>query len=54
MDKVIIGIAYIFGVYLFYNLIRIRTKGENERINKVYVAIVSIILLIFVWNIFRQ
>ena len=54
MDKVIIGIAYIFMIWLLYNLIRIRIKNEKERINKVYIAIVAVILLIFVWNIFRQ
>ena len=54
MDKIIIGIAYILAIYLFYNLIRIRTKQEENRRNKIYVLIVLILVLIIIWNIFRQ
>lgn len=53
MEKVIIVIAYILTIYLFYNLIRIRKKQENNRINKVYVLLVLILCLIIIWNIFR-
>lgn len=53
MDKVIIGIAYILAIYLFYNLIKIRIKKEENRINKVYILIVIILLLIIIWNFFR-
>ena len=54
MDKVIIGIAMILTIYLFYNLTRIRVKKENYRQNRIYFLIVAILLLLFVWNIFRQ
>lgn len=53
MDKVIIGIAYILTFYLFYNLVRIRVKKEENRRNKVYISITLIITLIVIWNIFR-
>lgn len=49
----VIGISYILSIYLFYNLIRIRIKKEENRLNRVYVLIVLIITLIFVWNMFR-
>lgn len=54
MDKVIIGIAIICVIYLFYNLIIIRIKGKENRQNNIYVLIVIILLLLLVWNIFRQ
>ena len=53
MDKIIIGISYILTIYLFYNLIKIRIKKEENRINRVYVLIVLILVLIIIWNIFR-
>ena len=53
MDKVIIGIAYILTFYLFYNLIRIRNKKEENRRNKVYVLITIVMSLVVIWNIFR-
>ncbi len=53
MDKIIIGIAYILSIYFFYNLIRIRTKKEDNRRNILYVLITSILILIIIWNIFR-
>ena len=53
MDRIIIGIAYILAIYLFYNLIRIRIKQEENRRNKIYVLIVLILALIIIWNIFR-
>lgn len=53
MDKVVIGIAYILIFYLFYNLVRIRVKKEENRRNKVYISITLIMTLIVIWNIFR-
>ncbi len=53
MDKVIIGIAYILTIYLFYNLIRIRLKNERNRSNRVYILITLILVLVIIWNIFR-
>jgi len=53
MDKIIIGIAYILTFYLFYSLIRMRIKKEENRRNKVYVLITIIMSLIVIWNIFR-
>ena len=53
MDKVIIGIAYILTIYMFYNLIRIRIKNEKNRLNRIYILIVIILELIIIWNIFR-
>ncbi len=53
MDKIIIGIAYVLAIYLFYNLIRIRIKKEENRRNRVYILITLIMSLIVIWNIFR-
>lgn len=54
MDKAIIGISYILSIYLFYNLIRIRIRKEENRQNRIYLLITLILGLIVVWNIFRQ
>lgn len=54
MDKIIIGVAFISVLYLFYNLIRMRIKNEKHRQVRVYVLIVLILILMFIWNIFRQ
>lgn len=50
---IIIGISYILSVYFFYNLLRIRIKKEEYRLNRVYVLIVLIIVFIALWNMFR-
>lgn len=54
MDKIIIGVAFILVIYLFYNLIKIRVKNEKNRQNRLYVLIVLILVLMFIWNIYRQ
>ena len=53
MDKVIIGIAYILTFYLFYNLIKVRVKKDENIRNRVYISITLIMTLIVIWNIFR-
>jgi len=53
MDKVIIGIAYILTFYLFYNLIKVRVKKDENKRNRVYISITLIMILIVIWNIFR-
>lgn len=53
MHKIIIGIAYLLAIYLFYNLISIRVKKEEKRRNRVYISITLIMALIVIWNIFR-
>lgn len=54
MDKVIIGTSYILSIYLFYNLIKIRFKKEENRQNRIYILITLILGLIVIWNLFRQ
>ena len=53
MDRVIIIISWVLTMYLFYNLIKIRIKGEEKRRNRLYVLITVILVLIIIWNIFR-
>lgn len=50
---VIIAVSYILAIYLFYNLIRIRLKKEENRRDRIYILIVIIISFIVIWNIFR-
>jgi len=50
---IVIGISYILTIYFFYNLLKIRMKKEKNRLNKVYVLIVTLITFIIIWNIFR-
>lgn len=54
MGKIVIGIAYILTIFMFYNLIRIKIKDEKKRINVIYVLIVLILTLTIIWNIFRN
>ena len=54
MDNVIIGIATLCVIYLFYNLIRIKFKKEKNRQNRIYALVIIIFMLMFIWNIYRQ
>lgn len=54
MSKVIIVISYILIGYFFFNLIRIKYKNESFRQNRIYILIVFILVLLVIWNIFRN
>ena len=53
MNFVVIGIAYILSIYLFFILIKTRKNGKKQTPNMVYVLIVCILVLLIVWNIRR-
>ena len=42
MNFVVIGIAYILSIYLFFILIKTRKNGKKQTPNMVYVLIVCI------------
>ncbi len=53
MNFFIIAIAYIFVIYMFYNLYKIRKEGKNNY-NKVYFSIVMIFVCFAIWGILRN
>lgn len=54
MDIVIIIFGYILAIILFCGLIRLRLKKEETNRNYIYVLVVSIILLLVIWGVFRN
>ena len=55
MEFLIIGIAYIFVVYLFYNIKKVKIDEKNKKhYNKIYFSIVMIFICFAIWAVIRM
>ena len=54
MGYLIIGIAYVFVIYMFYNVNKIKKDGKNKsHYNKIYFSIIMIFICFIIWAIIR-
>ena len=54
MEYIIIGITYIFVIYMFYNIKKIKNgKKEKSNYNKIYFSIVMIFICFAIWSVIR-
>ena len=60
MEYLIIGVAYIFVVYLFYNISKVK-KDNNKKYeknkknyNKIYFSIIMIFICFAIWAVIRM
>lgn len=54
MEYLIIGIAYIFVIYMFYNIKKIKKNGKNKSdYNKIYFSIIMTFICFAIWGIIR-
>lgn len=54
MGYLIIGIAYVFVIYMFYNVKKIKKDGKNKsHYNKIYFSIIMIFICFIIWAIIR-
>lgn len=54
MGYLIIGIAYVFVIYMFYNVKKIKKDGKNKsHYNKIYFSIIMIFICFIIWSVIR-
>lgn len=54
MEYLIIGIAYIFVIYMFYNIKKIKKNGKNKsHYNKIYFSIIMTFICFAFWGVIR-
>ena len=54
MGYLIIGIAYVFVIDMFYNVKKIKKDGKNKsHYNKIYFSIIMIFICFIIWVIIR-
>ena len=54
MGYLIIGIAYVFVIDMFYNVKKIKKDGKNKsHYNKIYFSIIMIFICFIIWAIIR-
>lgn len=54
MGYLIIGIAYVFVIYMFYNVNKIKKDGKNKsHYNKIYFSIIMIFICFIIWSVIR-
>lgn len=54
MEYLIIGIAYIFVIYMFYNINKIKKNGKNKSdYNKIYFSIIMTFICFAFWGVIR-
>ncbi len=55
MRIVLIVIAYIFAIYMFYNIKKIKNGDKEEKnYNKTYISIVAMVVCFVIWGILRM
>lgn len=55
MRIVLIVIAYIFAIYMFYNIKKIKNGDKEEKnYNKIYISIVAMVVCFVIWGILRM
>lgn len=55
MEYLIIGIAYIFVIYMFYNIKKIKKNGKNKGdYNKIYFSIIMTFICFSIWGVIRM
>ena len=55
MEFLIIGVAYFFVVYFFYNIIKVKKDEKNKKhYNKIYFSIILIFICFAIWAVIRM